>query len=151
MSVVGVLVTSAANTYYYQFCNSKKTWQDAQDYCKTKYDNLVEFHESGKVEAALVEAANSVDYHGEAWIGLKEEILDWTWVDGRPLLLDNWNQSDRGEGYCTLMLKSGAWRAAQCSLKNSVICERSESTVTVCAGVSGSTTAARTHICCVDL
>lgn len=127
MSVLGLLVPSAASTYYYQFSRNKKTWQDAQDYCSTKYDNLVEFYERGKVESALVETAVSVDYHGEAWIGLRTEILDWTWVDGEPLLIDNWEQSsESGEGHCALMIKSGVWRAAQCSLKDYLMCEGSE-------------------------
>lgn len=127
MCVLGLLLPSAVNTYTYQFSQSKKTWQDAQDYCSTKNGNLVEFYEPTKVEAEMVKTAVSLDYHGEAWIGLKEEILDWTWVDGEPLLIDNWEQINNGaDGHCALMISSGAWRVAQCSLKDSVICEGGE-------------------------
>lgn len=115
---------SAAKTNHYQFSQSRKTWQDAQDYCSAKFDNLVEFNEPGQVEAALVDAAVSLGFHGEAWIGLKKGILDWTWVNGEPLLMDNWKKkSDSSGENCALMYKSGTWKAAECSVNSNVICE----------------------------
>lgn len=127
MYVLVLLVPSAANTYYYQFSKNKKTWQDAQDYCSTQYDNLVEFYEQGMVETALVDKAVSMDYRGEAWIGLKTKILDWTWVNGEPVQIDKWDENGgSGDGHCALMTDSGFWRAAHCSLNENVMCEESE-------------------------
>lgn len=112
------------------------TWQEAQDYCATttptQFDQLVELYGQGQVETALVEAAASVGYRGDAWIGLKKELRDWTWVDGEPLRFDNWDQlSDYGEGPCALMMQTGTWTAAPCSLSDNVICEAGASAATV--------------------
>lgn len=86
---------------------------------------MVEFYKAGKVEAALVDTANSVDYYDEAWIGLKK-VLNWTWVDGEPLLLENWGQGGSAEGDCALMMQSGTWRAANCSQMKPVMCQTGE-------------------------
>lgn len=103
----------------------RKTWQEAQQYCSATYEKLVEFPLPGmNVEAALVKTARAVNYYGDAWIGLKTENLDWTWVDGETLQVDNWEQADDGgEALCALMVKSGVWRGAECSLKKGVLCE----------------------------
>lgn len=126
MSVSGLLVPSAADTNVYYFINRKMTWLEAQDYCATsttQFDQLAELYDE-KVEAALVEAAATVGYQGEAWVGLKKEFQEWTWVDGEPLSYENWDQlSNYSEGTCALMKQTGTWTAAQCSLKDNVICE----------------------------
>lgn len=92
-----------------------------------KHGNLVEFYEPGAEEATLVEAARSRNYHGYVWIGLKSKKLDWTWVDGEPLQIDNWEEEDNGgDAPCALMSESGGWRGAECWLKHNVLCEGGE-------------------------
>lgn len=118
------------------------TWQEAQDYCSTTYNDLVEIYEPGKVEASLVEAAQSVNYRGDAWIGLKTENLDWTWVDGEPLQIDNWERADDGgEASCALMIRSGVWRGEKCWQRNNLLCEGGEQMLTAWVQVGGSATA----------
>lgn len=135
-SVSGLLVASAADTNVYYFVNREMTWQEARDYCapsaSTQFDQLVELYGQEQVETAMVEAAASVGYQGGAWIGLKKELQEWTWVDGEPLSFDNWDQrSDYGEGTCALMIQTGTWTAAPCSLSENVICEGGASEATV--------------------
>lgn len=135
-SVSGLLVPSAADTNVYYFVNREMTWQEARDYCapsaSTQFDQLVELYGQEKVETAMMKAAASVGYRGDAWIGLKKELQEWTWVDGEPLDFDNWDQhSDDGEGACAQMIQAGTWRAAQCSLSVNVICETGASAATV--------------------
>lgn len=135
-SVSGLLVPSAADTNVYYFVDREMTWQEARDYCApsagTQFDQLVEIYSQEQVETAMVEAAASVGYQGDAWIGLKKELQEWTWVDGEPLDLDNWDQrSHYDEGACALMIQTGTWTAAPCSLSENVICERGASAATV--------------------
>lgn len=136
MSVSGLLVPSAAGTKVYYFINSEKTWQEAKDYCTrpatTHYEQLVELYGQEQVEEVMVKVADSVGYQGPAWIGLKSETQEWTWVDGEPLGLDNWNQlSEYGEGSCALMVQAGTWTAAPCSLRKNMICEAGASAATI--------------------
>lgn len=135
-SVSGLLVPSAADTNVYYFINRDMTWQEARDYCApsatTEFDQLVELYGQEQVETAMVEAAASVGYRGDAWIGLKKERQEWTWVDGEPLGFDNWDQhSDDGDGTCALMIQAGTWTAAPCSRSEDVICETGASAATV--------------------
>lgn len=119
LSTSGLCSPSASDTNYY-FISEKMSWRKARDYCLTQHTGLAEIHNPDN-STALMNTPNW-GYRGDAWIGLRPEPLDWTWVDGEPLTQTLWEQYSSDE-LCAYMAASGRWRSADCSLKKYGACD----------------------------
>lgn len=95
------------------------SWSKARSYCVAKHFDLAEIY-NPDINTALMNTANW-GYQGDAWIGLKPDILDWTWVDGKLLTYDRWEQY-RTDELCVYMTERGTWKSANCSLKKYGVC-----------------------------
>uniref|UniRef100_A0A9J8CA29 C-type lectin domain-containing protein n=1 Tax=Cyprinus carpio carpio TaxID=630221 RepID=A0A9J8CA29_CYPCA len=97
----------------YHFINEKKTWTEAQRYCREKYTDL----------------ATSVNGEGFqlVWIGLQKTGRDeWQWSSGEPALYLNWDHTQpEGRDYCAMM-RNGRWHDFPCSYTKTFICNNSK-------------------------
>uniref|UniRef100_A0A4W6G667 C-type lectin domain-containing protein n=1 Tax=Lates calcarifer TaxID=8187 RepID=A0A4W6G667_LATCA len=72
----GFYIPSASSQNIYQFVKENKTWEEAQDHCIFKMNSVL---------APIYNKENvtpTEGYTDRAWIGLYEELSNWTWVTG---------------------------------------------------------------------
>uniref|UniRef100_A0A4W5NEM2 C-type lectin domain-containing protein n=1 Tax=Hucho hucho TaxID=62062 RepID=A0A4W5NEM2_9TELE len=72
-------------TLRYTLVTEKKTWYDAQSYCRENYTDLVSIMNEGEKEEVKNKGMNSTTPY---WIGLLYD--DWEWGDGGRSVYRNW-------------------------------------------------------------
>lgn len=119
LSTSGLCSPSASDTNAYYFISDKMSWTKARDYCVTQHTDLAEIDNPDN-NTALLNTPNW-EYPGDAWIGLRPDVLDWTWVNGELPTYDRWEQYSTDE-LCVYMTDTGSWKSADCSLKKYGVC-----------------------------
>uniref|UniRef100_A0A4W6CDR9 C-type lectin domain-containing protein n=1 Tax=Lates calcarifer TaxID=8187 RepID=A0A4W6CDR9_LATCA len=63
---------------HYYLIDEPKTWHEALDYCKEKYNNLAIVNNVEDMERLIAAAGSS--YEGRVWIGLYDQSEKWIWA-----------------------------------------------------------------------
>ncbi|XP_074508964.1 macrophage mannose receptor 1-like isoform X1 [Sebastes fasciatus] len=117
-----VLSTSFPNVYY--FISQKMTWDDALAYCSLEHTSMAQIVNKENVTAMMNTPPGG--YTGKAWIGLFENMSEWTWVDGQPATYFNWGfgQPDdvNIDEICVAMDPEGNWSVVSCSEDKRYVC-----------------------------
>ncbi|KAK3510473.1 hypothetical protein QTP70_008668 [Hemibagrus guttatus] len=116
----------------YHFVNEKKTWSEAQTYCRVKYTDLATINnmvEMKKLNHTLIK-----ENAKKAWIGLQREGPGkWLWsLADQTFYRDgdnytNWASGEpnyaHGNQYCVEMYNgSGLWNDESCEISKSFVC-----------------------------
>ncbi|XP_060037386.1 C-type lectin domain family 4 member G-like [Erinaceus europaeus] len=112
----------------YLFSREWATWDEAQKHCLEAGGHLV-------IIGGMNEQSFLVQHIGDRghWLGLRavrqrSRIQSYQWVDGVPLSFSHWNRGEpsdsQGREDCIMMLNTGLWNDAPCTLRDNWICEK---------------------------
>ncbi|KAL7875535.1 hypothetical protein AOLI_G00104980 [Acnodon oligacanthus] len=119
-------------TRQFYVVNEKKTWTDAQNYCRETFTDLatIESQEEMNAVIALVKRTE-----GNFWIGLRQKgqqstaVINqsWNWSDGSNSSYTYWDDKEPNGGvgvYCVQLWKSPGyrWNDAGCQWPGPFIC-----------------------------
>ncbi|KAL7880781.1 hypothetical protein SRHO_G00030350 [Serrasalmus rhombeus] len=118
---------SFCGTRQFHVVNEKKTWTDAQNYCKEKYTDLATVESQEEMNALIAVLNGTVETGtGNFWIGLKLDEHDnnsWIWSDGSNSSYRYWkdNEPNFGGGEMCVELRPDfeyKWNDAGCHNHN---------------------------------
>ncbi|XP_072518593.1 macrophage mannose receptor 1-like [Salminus brasiliensis] len=107
----------------YHFVNERKSWTEAQRYCRVNYTDLATIDNIGQMNS-LMNTANG-SYTGLAWIGLYDDLDSWRWSldndsfykDGERDFRGWFHEPDNynGKEMCVSMSPTGEWFDKPCT------------------------------------
>ena len=113
------------NTSKYVYISDKKSWYDAQTYCREKYTDLVSVR--NQTENDEIWSVVNVSHSTNNWIGLFND--SWNWSDQSNSTFRYW-RSDKPSGslICAAVSESEQryWTDVNCTEKLPFICHESE-------------------------
>lgn len=99
----------------------KKSWQEAQDFCKAIGGNLMSVHSADDLTNA--------GFSKPAWIGLRLQESTFKWMDGSAFQYENWGYGEpnnhNDDEHCTEVHSyyGRYWNDAHCESYNDWICQ----------------------------
>ncbi|XP_032439673.1 C-type mannose receptor 2-like [Xiphophorus hellerii] len=119
---VSVHSTETDTTNKYHLIKDKKTWQEAQSFCREKHTDLI----SGTKQLQDGEVKNLMKPNDELHIGLFRDT--WRWSDGSSFSFRHWNndfnykESNSGQCVMTVFNDGGRWKNMNCDERKPFIC-----------------------------
>ncbi|KAJ8336596.1 hypothetical protein SKAU_G00378160 [Synaphobranchus kaupii] len=112
-----------SSTETYILITEKKTWTEAQSYCRQNHTDLVSVRNQTENEKVKVEVTNQADYY-YWWIGLYK---NWKGSDESKSSYRNWEKtSDHsslvGDNRICAVVSSGQWKKKKCNEEYRFIC-----------------------------
>lgn len=105
----------------FTFVSQKKSWMEAQSYCRTHYTDLASVRNRDENEQIKM-----MIQEGQAWIGLFRGA--WKWLDGTPYLLKKWapNAPTTQASASCVLFNRDEWVNHICSDNHHFICYSGE-------------------------
>ncbi|TSU88979.1 Macrophage mannose receptor 1 [Bagarius yarrelli] len=114
----------------YHYVDYRKTWLDAQAYCRLKFTDLATIDSINDVNKLMNEV--TVGYSGSLWIGLKRSAQAlWGWSRGDAPLGDysSWEAGEpNGSGTCVVNINS-FWRDYDCNVPLYFVCYKEKKVI----------------------
>ena len=111
----------------YHYIDERKTWKDAQSYCREHHSDLATISNMEDNNIALKSKTNSTENF--VWIGLNynNNKWAWRWSDSSDASFYNWNNGEpNGDTsllkYCVEMKQDGSWNDRKCHYKRPFFC-----------------------------
>uniref|UniRef100_A0A8C2FBU2 C-type lectin domain-containing protein n=1 Tax=Cyprinus carpio TaxID=7962 RepID=A0A8C2FBU2_CYPCA len=105
-----IIIPAVVNGLIYILYKQLKTWEDAQNYCRTHHYDLATI-QNNENWTKLLEAADEQRFYGFAWIGLFNDINGWRWsYNDESLVFESW-------GLCVIIYPNGAWDDFYCTIE----------------------------------
>ncbi|XP_058865032.1 macrophage mannose receptor 1-like [Acipenser ruthenus] len=103
---------------------TKKTWQDAQSYCRNQGKDLPTIQDQDGVNTlmGLIPTTKENNF----WIGLYHDKDNWQWSNGDDVIYSNW----RADLFYASVNSDGEWEDSVCSEKKAFMCYSETSTIT---------------------
>ena len=117
----------------FHYVTEKKTWTEAQSYCRNNYDDLASLLNMEDISSLLKNPQLHMDRPNAqyAWIGLYDDPGNWTWSLNGTEHHTNTHYSKWAVGQpneytqaqiCTVMALSGNWKDNDCNVKRHSVC-----------------------------
>lgn len=126
----GIVPVVLSVTQKYYLVQQKKSWSDAQAYCRVSHTDLAIIKSSDDM-IQLQNEAQRYKFNSSAWIGLYNDVNSWRWSFGNEPLgnVTYWFPGEPnnfgGHEECAIISPSG-WNDIPCSLIVPFICFKGE-------------------------
>ncbi|KAK6466248.1 C-type mannose receptor 2-like, partial [Huso huso] len=112
--LAGICAVASDHFRKYHFVKDRKSWFDAQSYCREKHTDLATIESQEETEKLNISAGFT-----DAWIGLYYDKENWQWSNGDNVSYYNWKSILS----CTSVDSNGEWVDSDCNnTKYSFIC-----------------------------
>ncbi|KAK1151906.1 C-type mannose receptor 2-like, partial [Acipenser oxyrinchus oxyrinchus] len=106
------------------YVGTKKTWQEAQSYCRNRGRDLLTIQDQGGVNKLIRLIPKTKENH--FWIGLYHDKENWQWSNGDDVIYSNWDPYL----FCASVNSDGEWEDSVCSEKKAFMCYSETSIIT---------------------
>ncbi|XP_066537356.1 C-type mannose receptor 2-like [Hoplias malabaricus] len=122
----GLWTLSLCLTHEFHLVNEKKTWTEAQKYCRENNTDLATIESQKEMDVLIATSSPSK----KSWIGLfrPKDPLDnstWEWSDGSNSSYRDWYPGEPSNGPgedCVQLWNNNQWNNAHCSQLNPFVC-----------------------------
>ncbi|XP_058870345.1 macrophage mannose receptor 1-like isoform X1 [Acipenser ruthenus] len=106
------------------FVETKKSWSEAQRYCREKHTDLATVRSQEEAKQLLNITGASL---WGSWIGLyRDDTQNWQWSNSDDVIYSNW----RADVFCASVNSDGKWTDLPCNLQEAFMCYKETSNIT---------------------